>query len=192
MNKVSLILSIVMFFCFLECDRYIRNEQEVVCCKDWRLQYKDSIFMINFSNQLKVLRKGGGNIFFSRINDTQTCKRFICFGKDLFLINCLNDSLYIYHIENNTNQINPKIEIQNNKYFYSDKGCLYILDSSFNEIYNSWTFVKSLSDSSRLGLSGVDISYSFKKEKMMIISYRLLTDIDPIIKETVIDTLLLD
>ena len=113
------------------------------------------------------------------------------YGEDIYLINCLEDTLYSYQIKNTSiPKQKSSLDTLNNKYIYSNNSEFYMFDRKLTLEYSSWNYLKTLSDSNRLGLSGVQINYE-KNDNEIILLYHLLTDVEPIVKTTIRDTILI-
>ncbi len=193
MRKVFYILIILVLF-FGCTAKNIDNEITFLnnCREIWQIDTANNVFTIALENKILVQQPICTNCEITTFTDSLNQKTLIAYGNEIFSIDCLTDTLYNFNIrQHSTPKLKPSLSIIKDKYIYSDKGQFYLLDSNLTPIYSSWNYLKLLSDSNRLGLSGIDIVYKKQKNKI-VITYKLLTDIKPVVKNTMQDTISVD
>ena len=166
------------------------NKKYIECLRKWNIEIEENQVLIKNEDEIKVSFKNDSLLFDSLIFDTLNLSIFIVHGHKLLLINCNEDRLYQYQIKDTLiSVLSPTIDRHGGYYIYSERNGFYLFDNKLRLVYNSWNFIKNLSDKDLLGLSGVHVTYKIEKNDKIKIVYELLTDVDPFYKDTICDTL---
>lgn len=191
---VQSIYILVVLFSLISCANSEKNKQNSnnsTCLDKWTIAILDNKYNISLNGNNIISKSVCDNCIKLMLIDSSNQSIITSYGEDIYLINCLEDTLYSYQIKNTSiPKQKSSLDTLNNKYIYSNNSEFYMFDRKLTLEYSSWNYLKTLSDSNRLGLSGVQINYE-KNDNEIILLYHLLTDVEPIVKTTIRDTILI-
>jgi hypothetical protein len=186
------ILLISVFLGLCNCNRIskvIEKKREQNCLNRWIIEKTHSGLSISKEKDVLITRDYFEGCFDTILFDSLSESIFIIYGKDVFLIDCVLDTIYESHLKNSFfGRLNPGVYIFDGKYIYTNKAEFYLFDRKLSLIYSSWEYISNLPDTNLLGLSGVNIFYTVSINSI-IITYKLQTDVYPFILRVINDTI---